>query len=109
MAKSATIVGDIVHAAAVRYRMRGNGYMRTRLYNMGAPNDEVAPMRYDDLEPIYLSPGTGREKTILANFQDQGIQIYFRTIHIDETFNCTKIEMFVKPVAEGYPIKSGAR
>jgi hypothetical protein len=109
MAKSASVVGDIVHAAAVRYRVRGEGNFRTRLYNMGEPNDEVAPMRFNDLEDIYLTPGSGREKTILANFQDQGIQIYFRTIHIDETFNCSKIEMFVKPVAESYPIKSGAR
>lgn len=109
MAKSSAIVGDIVHAAAVRYRVRGYGSLRTRLYNMGEPNDEVAPMRYSDLENIDMTPGTGREKTILCNFQDQGIQIYFRSIHIDETFNCSKIELFVKPVAESYPIKSGAR
>lgn len=109
MAKSAAITGDIVHAVAVRYRVRGDGNLRTRLYNMGEPNDEVAPMRYDDLENVYLTPGTGREKTVLCNFQDQGIQIYFRTIHINETINCSKIQLFVKPVAESYPIKSGAR
>lgn len=99
MAKSAS-VGDIVHSVGARYRTRGSGALRTRMWNL----DNV---RYQNLDNISLQTASSREKTIIANFQDQGIQIQFRTIHIDEQFNITKIICFVKPVAESYPIKSG--
>lgn len=98
------IVGNIVHAAGVRYRVKGSGQLRSRLYNM---SEDVAEMRYSDLDNIDLSAGAARQKTILANFQDQGIQLSFRTIHINETINVTSIICFVKPVAESYPIVSG--
>lgn len=101
------ITGDIVHAVAVRYRVRGSGFLRTRLYNMGDINPTDNSLRTSDLENIELVANSNREKTVIANFQDQGIQIYFRTIHIDEIINMTKIICFVKPVAESYPIKSG--
>lgn len=100
MAKSGGIVGNIVHSVGARYRTRGLGFLRTRMWNM----DNV---RYQDLDNINLSTASTREKTIIANFQDQGIQIQFRTIHIGERFNITKIICFVKPVAESYPIKAG--
>ena len=54
----------------------------------------------------YRVRGSG-ELTVIANFQDQGVQISFRTISIDEVFNINKIICFVKPVAESYPIRSG--
>ena len=107
MAKSAGITGDIVHTVGVRYRVRGTGQLRTRLYNMGTPGDTDAPQRFVNLDNLNMTPGSGREKTAIANFQDQGIQIYFRTIFINETINMSKIILFVKPVAESYPIKSG--
>jgi len=100
MAKSAGIVGEIVHAAGARYRVRGEGLLRTRMKNL----EET---RTVTLEPVSMTTPSSREKTILANFQDQGLQIFFRTIHIDETFNMSKSICFVKPVAESYPIKSG--
>lgn len=107
MAKSAGITGDIVHTVGVRYRVRGSGQLRTRLYNMGSPGDPDSPQRSSDLDNINMTSGAAREKTAIANFQDQGIQIYFRTIFINETFNMSKIVLFVKPVAESYPILSG--
>jgi hypothetical protein len=102
-------VGDIVHSAGVRYRTLGEGLLRTRMYNMGTPGDDENAEKYKDLEPIALSRKTGRERTVIANFQDQAMQVQFRTIHIDEVFTISKIVNFVKPVAESYPIKSGAR
>lgn len=107
MAKSAAITGDIVHTVGVRYRVRGSGQFRTRLYNMGTPGDTHAPQRFANLDNMTLTSGSAREKTAIANFQDQGIQIYFRTIFFEETFNLSKIVLFVKPVAESYPILSG--
>lgn len=94
------IVGNIVHSVGARYRIRGSGAFRTRMWNM----DNV---RYQNLDNISLGTPATRENTIIANFQDQGIQIQFRTIHIDEHFSLTKIICFVKPVAESYPIKAG--
>jgi hypothetical protein len=74
--------------------------LRTRLWNL----DQV---RAQDLNNINLETASAREKTILANFQDQGMQIQFRTIHIGETFSMTKVINFVKGVAESYPIVDG--
>lgn len=94
------ILGQIVHSVGARYRVRGDGLFRTRMWNL----DNV---RMQHLNNIDLETASSREKTVIANFQDQGIQIQFRTIHIDEHFNMTKLICFVKPVAESYPIKDG--
>lgn len=98
------ITGDIVHSVGVRYRVKGAGALRTRLYNMG---EEFATIRFTDLDNVNLSSGPSREKTSLANFQDQGIQVYFRTTHIDEIIDCSKVICFYKPVSQSYPIKTG--
>jgi len=104
MAKS-TISGDIIHTSGVRYRVRGTGSLQTRLYNMGDVDDNS--LRFVDLDNITMGARKNREKTALANFQDQGIQIRFQTIFINELINMTKIEFYYKPVAESYPIKTG--
>lgn len=96
----AGIVGEIIHSVGARYRTRGTGILRTRMWSL----DRV---RMDELENITLRSPSPREMTILANFQDQGVQLQFRTIHMDEVFTITKIICFVKPVAESYPIKAG--
>jgi hypothetical protein len=93
-------IGDIVHSVGARFRVRGSGNLRTRMWNM----DNV---RVLDLDNITMSTPSTREKTLLANFQDQGIQIQFRTTQIDEVFTISKIICFVKPVAESYPIRTG--
>lgn len=105
MAKAGVISGDIIHTVGARYRARGTGMLRTRLYNMGFVDDNS--LRYSDLDSIVLSERKNREKTALANFQDQGIQLWFRTIHIGEVINMSKIEFYFKAVAESYPIKTG--
>jgi hypothetical protein len=99
------ISGDIVHTAGVRYKARGAGLLRTRLYNMGFVDD--SSLRWDNLDNLEMGARKNREKTAIANFHDQGIQIWFRTIHIGELINMTKINIFYKPVAESYPIKTG--
>lgn len=98
MAKA--IIGEIVHSAGVRYRVRGTGLLRTRLKNLDG-------LRTVSLNNIQMEERSRREMTCLANFQDQGIQILFRTIHIDEILNISKIVCFVKGVAESYPQRDG--
>jgi hypothetical protein len=105
MARSGVVSGNIVHTIGARYKARGSGLLRTRLYNMGYVDD--LSLKFSNLDPIELGVRKNREKMALANFQDQGIQIWFRTIHIDETLNISKIILFVKPVAESYPITTG--
>lgn len=100
MPRTTGIIGDIVHSVGVRYRVRGTGVLRTRLWNMDS-------VRGEHLDNIDMVTPAAREKTILANFQDQGVQIQFRTIHMDEYLNINKIVCFVKPVSESYPIVSG--
>ncbi|MET0785162.1 MAG: hypothetical protein ABWY25_00450 [Paenisporosarcina sp.] len=100
MAKMKAIVGDIIHAVGVRYRVRGDGLLETRLKNLDGLRTEV-------LNDIEMEDRSRREMTSIANFQDQGVQILFRTIFIDEIFSISKIVCFVKPVAESYPQRSG--
>lgn len=50
-----------------------------------------------------MSALTNREPTVLANFIDQRAQLEGKTTLINETFNISKITIFVKPVATGYP------
>lgn len=96
----AKIIGDIVHSVGARYRIRGAGILRSRMWNLDQE-------RYQNLENINMDTPSSREKTIIANFQDQGVMIQFRTVSIDEVLNINKIICFVKPVAESYPIRSG--
>lgn len=96
----AKIIGDIVHSVGARYRVRGNGVLRSRMWNLDQE-------RFQTLENVNMRNPSSREKTVLANFQDQGVMIQIRTVSIDEVFNINKIVCFVKPVAESYPIKSG--
>jgi len=100
MAKMKAIVGDIIHAVGVRYRVRGDGLLETRLKNLDGLRTEI-------LNEIEMEDRSRREMTVIANFQDQGAQILFRTIFIDEIFSISKIVCFVKPVAESYPQRSG--
>ncbi len=108
LSKAQSTIGNIIHSAAERYRIRGKGLLRTRLLNQGEILSEENSLRYVNLDPINMNLKSNQEKTVLSNFQDQGIQLQFKTIHINETFNISKIILFTKPVAEGYPIKSGA-
>lgn len=100
MAKMKAIIGDIVHAVGVRYRVRGEGELQTRLKNLDG-------LRTVILDEIVMEERSRREMTVIANFQDQGVQILFRTTFIDEIFSISKIVCFVKPVAESYPQRSG--
>jgi len=99
------ISGDIIHTVGVRYRVKGVGSFQTRLYNMGEVDDNS--LKFKNLDNITLGAKKNREKTALANFQDQGIQIRFRTVFFGELINLSKISLFYKPVAESYPIKTG--
>lgn len=100
MSNEAAFTGRIVHSAGIRFRVRGSGNMESRMWNL----DRV---RFQMLDEINLNIPSSRAKTLLANFQDQGIQIQFRTTRINEYIEMNKIVCFVKPVAESYPVRAG--
>lgn len=89
--------GELVHLGVVRMRAIGSGNLLTDAHSLDdASNSSVLP-------DIPLLAATNREPTILANFIDQRIQLEIRTTEIDEWFEISKIVMFVRPIATGYP------
>jgi hypothetical protein len=95
--KSSSSDGEILHCVGLRLRATGSGNLETYLRSL----DDVRNIQLADLA---LQSLTNREPVILANFQEQKIQIEFRTTEIDETFRISKLVLFVKPIAEGYPV-----
>ncbi len=92
--------GQILHCVAARYRVLGSGLLKSRLWSLTQEQNQNLPN-------ITMSSTTRKMPTVLANFQQQGMQIQFRTTAIDERFNISAIILFVKPVAEGYPTLEG--
>lgn len=89
--------GDIIHAVATRIRVVGSGNLQLYLRSL----DNV---RNVQLANITMASTTNKEPITLANFKEQRIQLELKTTLIDETFTISKIVIFVKPVAEGYPV-----
>ena len=97
MAKSSRSTGDVLHAAAVRLRVTGSGNLKSYLRSYSG----ISNVQLDSIE---MNSTTNKEPTVLANFNEQAMQYELTTTEIDETFFITKIIVFVRPVATGYPI-----
>jgi hypothetical protein len=96
MAKNSIAAGDILHFGAVRYRVTGSGNLTTIINSL----DDV---KTSTLANIIMATTTNKEPLVLANFSDQRGYIQFGTSAIDETFTISRIVVYVKPVATGYP------
>lgn len=88
--------GEVLHFGAVRYRVTGVGNFKSTLVSL----DDVET--YDSPD-ITLAAANNREPTILANFNQQRAYLYGRVTSIDERFTVSKIIIYVRPVATGYP------
>lgn len=55
------------------------------------------------LTSVAMQSTTNREPVILSNFIDQRAQLEGKTTVINDTFTISRIYVFIKPVAEGYP------
>lgn len=88
--------GSVLHFGAVRLRVVGSGSLRSTLYSL----NEV---RSDALAALTMSGATDTEPVLIANFTQQRAYLDVRTTAIDEVFNVSKIVIFVKQVATGYP------
>lgn len=91
------LIGEVLHAVGVRLRVTGAGDLQLFLRSL----DNV---RNTQLVSHPMAATTNVEPTILANFTEQRIQLELKTTEIDETFMISRIVVFVKQVAEGYPI-----
>ena len=91
------LIGEILHCVAVRMRVVGSGNLQLFLRSL----DDV---RNVQLVSHVMAATTNVEPTILANFTEQRMQLEVRTTEINETFTISRIVIFVKPIAEGYPI-----
>lgn len=95
MAKN-NFTGELIHFHAVRMRVIGTGNLQLFLHSL----DNINNFRLTD---ISMTPTTNREPTVLANFTDQSGQLEIKTIEIDEVFTISRIMIYVRPVASGYP------
>ena len=96
MAKS-QFNGELIHFGAVRMRLTGSGNLLTDLHSL----DEAS--HTSTLPTIPMVAATNREPTILANYIDQYGQFQIETTEIDEWFEISKIIIYIRPVATGYP------
>lgn len=88
--------GELLHCGALRYRVTGSGVLRTTLRSL----DDV---RSATLPTHTLASVTNREPVILANFVEQRMQIEIGTTALNEVFKLSKLTVFIRPVATGYP------
>lgn len=95
--KQFSTVGEVLHVVAVRLRVTGSGNLQYFLRSL----DNV---RNVQLTNHVMVASSNIEPTILANFNEQRVQLELRTTVIDENFVISKIVIFVKSVATGYPI-----
>ncbi len=86
----------INHFGAVRLRVNGVGSLQMTLFSF----DEVLS---DVLVPIPMNEVTAMEPNRLSNFTQQRAKLMIKTTNINETFQISKIIVFVKPVAKSFP------
>lgn len=88
--------GMLLHCVSVRYRVTGSGNLKTTLHSL----DDV---HESDLPNITMVSATNKMPLVLSNFRDQYIQYEFKTTEINEWFNISKVILFIKETATGYP------
>jgi hypothetical protein len=88
--------GDILHFGLIRYRVVGSGNLFTTLRSLQDIDNQI-------LSQYAMEDPNDREKTILSNFNKQRAQVDIRTLEIDEVFSLSRLVVFIKSVASGYP------
>lgn len=96
MAKKNVFNGEILHFGSVRVRVKGSGNLKLTLNSL----DDISS---DILAPIAMSAATNIEPLQLANLTEQRASLELRTSVIGETFAISRITIFIKQVATGYP------
>jgi hypothetical protein len=96
MPRASNFVGELLHTTGVRLRIVGNGNLKQYLHSLQDVNN------FQMVDHVLQNP-INREKVTLANFIDQRVQYELKTTELNEWFRFSKIVIFVKPIATGYP------
>lgn len=91
-----TFTGELIHFAAIRMRIIGEGNVQQFIRSL----DDVNIYQMVDLSLAFKS---NIEPTTLSNYIDQRGQFEFRTVEIDEIINLSSIRIYIRPIATGYP------
>lgn len=86
----------INHYGAVRLHVKGSGSLRLALYSL----DDV---KSTTLLPLTMQALTNIQPNRLSNFTQQKARLEIKTTAINETFEISKIIVFVRPVAKSFP------
>lgn len=88
--------GELLHFGSVRMRVTGIGGLDLTLASLDSTRTSTLPS-------ITMAVTTNREPLVLANFREQRAQLVGQTTGIDEVYNISKIVIYIKPTASGYP------
>ena len=96
MAKKPSFSGELIHFGAARLRVTGSGNLKLYFRSL----DDVKNLT---LPTIPMQTTTDKEPLVLGNFTNQRACLEFKTTEINEIFVVSKITIFVKVTASGYP------
>jgi hypothetical protein len=96
MPKAAPDEQVINHYGAVRLRVNGSASLQLNLFSL----DETQSFA---MLPIQIQALNNVEPNRLANFTQQRVKLQIKTINFGESFQISKIIVFVKPTAMSYP------
>jgi hypothetical protein len=91
-----SFTGEILHFNATRMRITGSGNMQLSLESLDAISVSALPS-------IAMAAATNIEPTVLAQFIDQRGSLTGLTTEIGEYFVISRIMVYIKPIASGYP------
>ena len=94
--RNSGFTGELLHFNATRIRVVGEGNLKQAFYGFDDINSE-------ELNESTLTSTAGPELSTLANFRDQHGQLEVSVDTIDEWFTISKLTIFVKQLASGYP------
>jgi hypothetical protein len=78
-----------IHVHSYRIRVLGSGNLHATLYTLNS-------VRSQPLTDIVLTPTSAREQTVLSNFISQRVMLRLQTNVIDNTFDITRVILFLK-------------
>ena len=84
------------HYGAVRLRVNGSSSLQLTLFSLDETQSNI-------LVPVPVVSLTNVEPNRLSNFTQQRAKLQIKTTGLGETFQISKIVIFVKPVAKSFP------
>ena len=87
---------EVIHYAAVTFRVNGTGNLRPTFYGFDNILSEI-------LVPLVMNSTPGQEPTRLSNFKGQRARLKVETTAINEVFRINRIIIYAKPIYTQFP------